>query len=270
MKPTLLLLLFTAALLGGAAPRAAPADTKRQQIPADFMTPLMHAAAAGRVDEVSKLLRAGANVNEKIPELGLTALMLAAGRGHLEVVKLLLKAGADPNAAGGVAHVGFYTPLTMAMERRNQNRLEVIDALIGGGARLNPRVPFPQSPLGAAVEKNDIEMIRALLKRGSDVNWENEVGNTALVTAITLGEPSVDVVKLLLDAGADPNKPRLWIGDECMSILTSLDERETMSPDEVTKEMRRLIVQAGGKRYTQNAHGGPCKSSTRRSGRREH
>jgi ankyrin repeat protein len=154
-----------------------------------------------------------------------------AGRGHLEIVKVLLKAGTDPNAAGGVAHVGFFTPLTIAMNRRNKNRLQVIDTLIAGGARLNPPAWFPQSPLEVAVIGNDIEMMRALLKRGSDVNWEDQLGNTALATAVTIGEPNVDVVRLLLKPGPDPNKPKLWAGDDCVSILQFLDEQQKIAPD---------------------------------------
>ena len=251
VKPVVLLLFLTALLTRAAVP---PRQSSQDDLP-----PLMLAAGTGRVDEVRRLLATGADVNAKLEGLGVTALMLAAGGGHVEVVKVLLKAGADPNAAGGVAHAGFFTPLTLAIRQENKNRLEVIDVLIAGGARLNPPAWFPESPLDAAIHKNDIELIRALLKRGSDVNWEDESGATALVTAVNMGEPNVDVVKLLLDAGADPNKPRIWSGDDCESILKSLDEQLTVSTDKVTEEIRRLIIQAGGKRYTKKSHGEPCK-----------
>ena len=251
-----MLLLFLTALLI-TDPQYVQAQ-KAEQTPDKYLTPLMHAAAAGRLDDVRNLLKARANVNETLDGIGLTALMLAAGRGHLEVVKVLLDAGADPNAAGGVAHAGFWTPLTMAMDKRNKNRLELVDTLIAGGAKLNPARWFPESPLFAAVKDNDIELMKALLKRGSDVNWENEIGNTALVTAINLGEPSVDVVRLLLNAGADPNKPKLWIGEDCVSIRQSLDEGLKMSRDKVREEILRLVIQAGGRKYSEKWNGKPC------------
>ena len=131
----------------------------------------MRAAEAGRLEEVRNLLKAGADVNEEIPGIGVTALMIAAARGDLEMVKVLLAAGANPNAAGGVAHGGFWSVLTVAMRPQNKNKLELIDALIAAGAKLNPPPGFPESPLQAAVKLNDIEMLKALLQRGSDVNW---------------------------------------------------------------------------------------------------
>ncbi|HEX6732316.1 MAG TPA: ankyrin repeat domain-containing protein [Pyrinomonadaceae bacterium] len=228
------------------------------QIADDKLTPLMRAAEAGNVDDLRELLKAGADVNEALGRLGITALTLAAGRGHLEVVKLLLSAGADPNAAGGVAHVGFFTVLTYAMNPHNKNRLEIIDALIAAGARLNPPNWWPVSPLDAAVSSNDIAMVKELLKRGGDVNWENQIGSTALVTAILVSERNVEMVRLLLEADANPNKPRLSIGNSCVSILTFLDERPGVPRDKVREEIRRLIVKAGGKRYSKNSRGEPC------------
>src|SRR5262245_46129237 len=152
----------------------ANATLVQAQNPDDGLTPLMRASEAGNVDDVRRLLKAGANVNEPIGSLGITALTVAAARGHLEVVKLLLNAGADPNAAGGVAHGGFVTVFMYALNPANKNRLEIIDALIAAGGRLNPPNWWPASPLDTAVSSNDIAMIKALLKRGSDVNWENQ------------------------------------------------------------------------------------------------
>ena len=228
------------------------------QTPDDPRTLLMRAAEAGRLEDVRNLLKAGANVNESLPGVGLTALMIAAGRGDLEMVKVLLAAGANPNAAGGVAHGGFWTVLTFAMNAKNKNRLELVDTLIAAGAKLNPEPWFPVSPLQATVTGNDIEMIKALLERGSDVNWENDIGTTALVTAIATSEPNVEVVRLLLNAGANPNKPRLWIGDDCVSLLTSLGQ-PSFSKDKVRSEIRRLLVQAGAKKFSVNSRGKPCK-----------
>ena len=260
--PSVIALLFLAALLSYATfgpPHAMLAQSHPPARGTDDLPPLLQAAASGRIDEVRRLLQTGADANEKLNGIGLTALMLAAGRGDVQIVKILLQAGANPNAAGGVAHVGFFTPLNMAMNPQTKNRFEVIDALIAGGAQLNPPPSFPESPLDAAVVHGDIEMIKFLLKRGSDVNWEDEVGHTALVTAISMGDRNVAVVKLLLDSGADPNKPRLLSGYDCHSHLKSLNESRRVSRDKVTEEIRRLIIRAGGKSRSRRSHGDLCK-----------
>ena len=254
MKTAVLLLCF--AILGVSQAHAQGAQDA--PISDDGLTPLMRASGTGQLEEVRSLLKAGADVNAKLDSLGLTALMMAAGAGHLEVVKVLLEAGADPNAAGGVAHVGFFTPLSMAMNPRNKNRLDLIDTLLASGAQLNPPRWFPESALFAAVIHHDLEMIQALLNRGSDVNWENSIGSTALVRAVAMADANIEVVRLLLNAGANPNKPRLWVGDECVSILKFLDPWPRMPRDKVKEEIRRLIIQAGGKRFVTKYRGKPC------------
>ena len=266
MKRAILLLILIVVLVSAVQPCAGFVATNPQWLNTEGMPPLLRAAEAGRVNEVRRLLASGANVNATSSELGgLTALILASMRGHLEIVKLLLKAGADPNAFGAIAHVGTWTPLLMAVRSKNKNRLVVIDTLIAGGAQLNPSPSNNDSPLDAAVANNDIAMIRALLKRGSDVNWQDEFGNTPLVSAVTNGNRTVAVVSILLKTGADPNKPVMWNSEECVSILKSLDDELKMSRemklprDRVMEEIRRLIIQAGGKSFTKKSRGELCK-----------
>ena len=254
------LLICPDATPGRAERERAHSEPTTGQTDEESLTPLMLAAGSGRLDEVRSLLKAGAEVNRKGP-LGFTALTLATGAGHLEVVKVLLGAGADPNAAGGMSHPRIIiTVLTAAMSRRNKNRMEVVDALIAAGARVNPPPSFPESPLDFAVRERDSEMVRALLARGADVNWENPNGATPLVTAFADAD-GVDlrVIRLLLEAGADPNKPRLRAGDDCVSLLVSLEGRLEASRGKGREEARRLLKRHGAKKYRVKSHGKPCK-----------
>jgi ankyrin repeat protein len=213
----------------------------------------MRATWKGRVDEVRRLLKEGSNVNETF-DFGYTALIIAALLGHLDVLKVLLDAGADPNGMAGLTHPRvIFTPLNAAMNRRNKKRLETIDMLIAAGAKVNTPVPL-QSPLDNAVTNRDIEMVRAFLDRGADVDWPDQFGRTALVTAVlATNGPDVSIVKLLLDAGANPNKPRLSAGNHCVSIFEFQSYGLKFSKDHARLETRRLLIQYGAKRYRSKA-----------------
>jgi ankyrin repeat protein len=57
--------------------------------------------------------------------------------------------------------------------------------------------------LVTAVHDGDINAVRRALAAGADVNYEDEDGDTPLMTASYLGQ--LDIVKLLIKRGADPN-----------------------------------------------------------------
>jgi len=152
---------------------------------------------------VRALLVSKVNVRAKFRD-GDQALMLAAAVGHLEIVKVLLAADADPNAIFATNH-DFGTAWMAAMNRCNKNWLEILDAMIAAGVKVNPKSDIYFSPLGYAISKQkDTAMIEELLKRGGDVNIrDSETGETLLIFATKYS--SSEVVKALIDAGADLN-----------------------------------------------------------------
>ena len=69
--------------------------------------PLINASAAGDTFATEKLIKEGANINEKDSE-GYTPLMYAAYYGQTETAKILLKKGADVNATNNEHNVALY------------------------------------------------------------------------------------------------------------------------------------------------------------------
>ena len=62
------------------------------------------------------------------------------------------------------------------------------------------------SPLNSAARVGGVAMIRYLVDHGADVNLHTPTNNTPLTSAIKSFNP--EVVKLLLEEGANPNLPR--------------------------------------------------------------
>jgi ankyrin repeat protein len=195
-------------------------------------TPLMTAARTGNTDVVKILLTFGANVNARESWRGETALMFAAAENHAAVVKLLIELRADVNARtvhyefpkltggnGGIIHdraEGGLTPLFLAAR---DGATESALLLAEAGADLNAVDPqYGFTPTQTAIFNGHYVLAAALIAKGADVN------DGSLYTAIEMRNlatysnrpnppevdktlSSLDVVKLLLARGADPNRP---------------------------------------------------------------
>lgn len=93
-------------------------------------TPLLNAAALGRLNAVVELVKSGANVNKPGP-FGFTPLHAAAQNGHREVVAELLKNGANINAQND----DMDTPMHLALRAIH---IEIVHMLLrnGGNSKL--------------------------------------------------------------------------------------------------------------------------------------
>lgn len=177
----------------------------------DGKGPLFGAVRTGKDKTLQMLIKAGAVVDASfsldhngIEVEGCTAMYAAALLGRLSACKSLLGSGAMIDAANDVG----YTPLMAALEGGHE---DVIDFLLKSGANADPAVVARmhveslggKSPLYVATRKENIAVVKKLLKRGVDVNRQAPNGWTPLKSAAQQG--NLDIVKVLLDAGADPN-----------------------------------------------------------------
>ena len=91
------------------------------------------------------------------------------------------------------------------------NRIEIVELLIAFDADVNFQNEFGDSVLSCAARVGNVEMVRFLFENNADINMRNVWGWPALAHAIygaiyvdDRGIDYVDVVVLLLNAGADP------------------------------------------------------------------
>ncbi len=165
-------------------------------------TALHHASNA---ELVRRLLAAGANINAT-DAMGETPLHWACAYNDVELVRLLLSLGADPHANRGL---NGQTPVCRC------SNAEIVHLLKAAGADLNAPDVDGDRPLHYA----DLDLTRALLAEGADVNGRNAHEQTPLFTA-----DGVEKATLLLAAGADPN-----VQDDCGETPLSMAESDEMA-----------------------------------------
>lgn len=153
-------------------------------------TPLHHAAAKNRLRIVQLLLELGADANAT-DATGATALTTAAQENaDPAIATLLLAAG---------ARLDFLTAVSLGRYGEAEAMLRDDPARIGADGQ-------DTIALHLAVSKRNLASVRWLLAHGVDVNAKRlmwDCNHTALHMTVESG--AIDIARLLLDAGADPN-----------------------------------------------------------------
>ena len=194
-----------------------------------FFPPLHACSQFNNVKAIKALISSGADLEERSREIAkpipgniygrVTALHLAVGCSAFEAAKLLLEAGADVNSrAQHPKHNGGVTPLFFALvEEHNTAKLKLVSLLLEAGAdvTLKMAVDFGDgrglkfdTVLGyyTSVIHARAEIVKMFLDAGADPNGQNTLfDQTPLhnVALVTIDE-GVKIGKLLLENGADP------------------------------------------------------------------
>lgn len=181
--------------------------------------PLHNAAGDGDPVAVTRLLKDGADCNARVDREGYsygdgaTALHIAAREGHLSVAETLLAAGAWPDGRASDEDCEDPTPLH---EASAQGGVEVAKALLKAGAGKDLLASFDKdgqaafrpflTALSCAVENGHLEVVRALVEAGADVNLVYEDACEEIPPLVAAAKQgNADVALALLDAGADVN-----------------------------------------------------------------
>lgn len=191
-------------------------------------------AAASRDDAAAiETLTAGGKRPDERDAHGRTPLHVAAHGGHHGAMRALVAAGADPNA---LEH-DRYDIVTIAAGANDVPTLEVALAL-GASAR-NVTSRYDGTALIAAAHLGHAAVVRALIRAGAPLDHVNNLGWTALIESIVLGDGGprhIDTLGALVDAGANVN-------------LTDRDGRTplALARGRGYEAMVKLLLQAGAR-----------------------
>ncbi|HZN85917.1 MAG TPA: ankyrin repeat domain-containing protein [Burkholderiales bacterium] len=161
-----------------------------------------HAAAArGDAAGIAVLAKGGADLHAR-DRYRRTPLHVAAYRAQREAMRALAKAGADANA---LEH-DRYDIVTIAAVADDVATLQV--ALEIGCSAKNVTSRYEGTALIAAAHLGHDEVVRVLIRAGAPLDHVNNLGWTALIESIVLGNGGARhtaTLKALVGAGADVN-----------------------------------------------------------------
>jgi ankyrin repeat protein len=164
-------------------------------------TGLLAAAARGDSAEIERLVARGAKVDVR-DGYGRTPLHVAAYGRHADAMRALVKAGANPNA---LEH-DRYDIVTIAAVADDLPTLKVALAL--GASAKNVTSRYDGTALIAAAHLGHDQVVAELIKAGAPLDHVNNLGWTALIESIVLGNGGrrhTATLEALVQAGANVN-----------------------------------------------------------------
>lgn len=195
-------------------------------------TGLHAAAASGDAGQIQKLIAGGANPNAKDSH-GRAPLHVAAHFSKQDAARALVKGRADPRAFDSQR----YDAITIAAVKDDVPMLKLAIELGGDPKAITS--PYDGTALIAAAHLGHDEVVRTLIAAGSPLDHVNNLGWTAVIESIVLGDGGrrhQACLKALLDAKANPN-----IADRSGRTPLALAKGRGF------KEMVALLEAAGGR-----------------------
>ena len=164
-------------------------------------TGLFAAAQAGDAAAIRSQAAAGAKADARDAH-GRTPFHVAAFARRHDAMRALVAAGADPNALDG----DRYDAVTIAAVADDLETMKVALAL--GNRATNVTSRYDGTALIAAAHLGHDAVVRELIRAGAPLDHVNNLGWTALIESIVLGNGGprhVATLKALVDAGANVN-----------------------------------------------------------------
>lgn len=190
-------IVLGALMLAGAAHAQVPPSAAELRA----YTGLLAAAAKGDAAEIARLVAGGAKPDVR-DGYRRTPLHVSAYRRQHEAMRALVKAGADPNAL----EADRYDIVTIASVADDVPTLRL--ALELGASAKNVTSRYDGTALIAAAHLGHDEVVRTLIRAGAPLDHVNNLGWTALIESIVLGNGGARhtaTLKALVEAGANLN-----------------------------------------------------------------
>jgi ankyrin repeat protein len=193
----------------------------------------LHAAAANDdVESARPLIAVGANVGER-DSYQRTPLHVATFANQREIIRLLVAVGADINAQ----ERDRYDGVTIAAMADDVETLRVLLKLGPSAKAVTSR--YDGTALIAAAHLGHDEVVKPLIAGGAPLDHVNNLGWTALIESLVLGNGGkrhVETLRALVQPGANVN----------------IADRNRMSPLQLAcsggyREMVKMLEQAGAK-----------------------
>lgn len=198
----------------------------------DMKTQIIKAVNSNNYNLVKELLEKGADVNIQ-DERDRSLLMTAVYNNNYDISKLLIENKADINKQDDMKNNPF-------LYSGAEGYLDILKLLAKAGADTKITNRYGGVALIPASERGHTETVKYLLESTDiDVNHINNLGWTALLEAIILGnggKDHIEIVNLLLKHGADPN-----IADK--NGVTPLEHAREKN----YKEIENLLIKAGAR-----------------------
>jgi len=172
-------------------------------------TALLIAAMSDRSAAIVKLLIAKGADTKAVDRAQFTALAAAASGGDLETLKIMIDAGLDVNQP----MIAGLTPLIFAGSRAD---LPAVKLLLAKGANVNliasnfggtvkngPIALGHANALMFSVTERNLELVKALLDAGADVNVKDMRGMNTLMLAVATDHQSPEIISMVIAKTAD-------------------------------------------------------------------